>query len=131
MRRRMQEQNQEEVITFYTNPFYIPTQPRTNACSHCFPQIIIDQLQVAFYTYPCNRQHLSHEVCFQRYLQSQAWKRGCVFCVKEFGIPLPQAEVELSEHKRVMKCGLIGYIGLLVVIVVGIIFILGFQERWW
>ena len=122
-------EQKEEIITLYTNPYFIPTQPRNNACSHCFPTP--STIQVAFYTYPCGRQHLSHELCFNNYLQSQIWKRGCLLCVKEFGIPLPQAEVELQEHKRVMKCGLYGYISLLVVIVVGVIFILGFQQRWW
>ncbi len=128
MRRRMPEAD-EEVITFYTNPFYIPVQPRNNACSHCSPEP--NSQQVAFYTYPCHKQHLSHEVCFKNYMQSHTWKRGCLLCVKEFGIPLPQAEVELQEHKTALKCGLIGYIGLLVVIFVGIIFIVGFQQRWW
>jgi hypothetical protein len=125
----MPEQNEEEVIQFYTNPFYIPVQPHTNACSHCSPQP--KSQQVAFYTYPCGREHLSHELCLKNYVTSEAWKRGCIFCVKEFGIPLPQVEVELRQHKRVMRCGLIGYIGLLVVIVVGVVFILGFHQRWW
>jgi hypothetical protein len=125
----MPEQKEEEVIQFYTNPFYIPTQPRNNACSHCSPQPNFQE--VAFYTYPCNKQHLSHEDCFKNYMNSNVWKKGCLLCVKEFGIPIPQVEVELQEHKRVLRCGFYGYIALLVVIVVGVIFILGFHQRWW
>jgi hypothetical protein len=112
-----------------TIPFYIPVQPLTNSCSHCFPAS--STLQVAFYTYPCGKLHLSHESCFKTYVRSQLWERGCIYCVKEFGIPLPAAEVEVQEHQRVIKCGLIGYLLLFLVIIVGAIFLTGFQQRWW
>ncbi len=69
-------------------PFYIPTQPAVNACSHCYPTPC--SLILAFYTYPCKRQHLAHEPCYESYVKSNVWKRGCEFCVKEFGISLNQ-----------------------------------------
>lgn len=121
--------NRSEASVYYTNPFYIPVQPHNNACYHCSPQP--NSLQVAFYTYPCDKQHLSHEVCFKNYMESHVWKKGCLLCVKEFGIPLPQAEVELEEHKTAIKCGAIGYLLLLLFICVTILFIVGFQQRWW
>ena len=134
MRLRMPESQpiDHEAISFYTNPYYVPVQPRNNACSHCaLNSPGPNSSRLAFYTYPCDKQHLSHESCFKIYMESHSWKKGCLLCVKEFGIPLPQAEVELQQHKIAIKCSLIGYLFLIFIIFFGVIFLVGFQQHWW
>lgn len=126
MRQRMAYPQRQEATVI---PFYVPVQPSTNACSHCFIQP--STKEVAFYTYPCQRQHLAHESCFQHYLQSNIWERGCQFCVKEYGISITQPEKELQEHKSTLRYRIIGFVLLLVLVIGGSIFLVGFQERWW
>ena len=91
--------NQTRMVEHQIVPFFIPTQMDVNICSHCAPYSRSSET-CAFYTYPCNKEHLAHEQCVMNYLTSEKWKEGCELCVKEFGMPVPIQEQQLSFHKK-------------------------------
>lgn len=67
---------------------YIPVQnPYINICSVCGPTFVGDRGLVAFYIFPCGKNHLAHSHCFKEFIKKQ--EEGCMCCIKEFGTPEP------------------------------------------
>jgi hypothetical protein len=76
-------------------PFYTPVQPKTNTCSHCWFTPRHSRYTVSFYTYPCGKQHLAHQKCFQTY--SKAPITPCRMCQREFGT----VDIHLHKNSRI------------------------------